>query len=76
MADPTFRLGIRAAYITGRYTREDALTRIENNAPVSLSHEEALAILAAPITPELVRGSTGQDVTEEQIAARLAEVGA
>lgn len=68
------REGIRASFITGRFTVEDALIRIQNGGFSQLTREQAIAVLAHPITPAQVKQWSGKDVTEEQIAARLAEV--
>lgn len=72
--DTEQRLGIRAHYITGRHDLETALTRIQNGGFTQLTREQAAEILRQPITAETVKTFTGRDVTDEQIAARLAEV--
>jgi hypothetical protein len=72
--DTEQREGIRASYITGRFTAEDALVRIQNGGFSQLTREQAVAVLTQPITQEQVKEWAGKDVTEEQITARLAEV--
>jgi hypothetical protein len=71
------QLGIRAHYITGHHGLETALLRIQNGGFVSVSRDRAAEILRQPISVETVKaltGRSGQDITEEQIAARLAKV--
>jgi hypothetical protein len=72
--DTEQRTSIRAHYVTGHFDREEALTRIQNGGFSQLSREQACEVLALPITPHDVAAWTGRQVTEEQIAARLAEV--
>lgn len=72
--DTEQRASIRAHYITGHFDHEEALIRIENGGFSPLTREQAIAVLTLPITPNLVWDWTGRHVTEEQIAARLAEV--
>jgi hypothetical protein len=72
--DTEQREGIRASYITGRHDLETALLRIQNGGFSQLTREQAIAVLTQPITPAQVKQWAGKDVTEEQIAARLAEV--
>ncbi len=67
---------IRSHYITGHFDLETALARTENAGLVTLPRERAVDLLRQPITPYRVKVLTGKDVTEEQIAARLAEVSA
>lgn len=67
-------LGIRAQYVSGNFDRRDALTRIRMGGFTELASSRAEEILAAPITPAVVLAWTAREVTEEQIAARLAEV--
>ena len=74
--DKEQREGIRASFITGRFSADDALLRIQNGGFCQLTHEQAIEILAQPITPQQVKEWSGKDVTEEQITARLAEVSA
>lgn len=71
--DTEQRIGIRAAYITGHFNREEALIRIQNGGFSQLTRDEAIYVLSQPITPALVRELTGREITAEQIAARLVE---
>jgi hypothetical protein len=71
------RLGIRAHYCSGWLDLETALTRTQAGGFVLLSRERAAEILRQPISVEVVKeltGESGQNITEGQIAARLAEV--
>lgn len=72
--DTDQRLSIRAHYITGRHGLETALLRIQNGGFTQLTREQAAEILTAPITSKAVKTFTGRAVTDEQVAARLAEV--
>lgn len=65
---------IQSHYITGYYDLDTALARIQNGGMVELPRDRAITILTRPITPYRVKRLAGRDVTEEQIAARLAEV--
>lgn len=51
-----------------------AMKRCRRCRNSQLTREQAIAVLAHPITPAQVKQWSGKDVTEEQIAARLAEV--
>lgn len=68
------RMGIRAHYASGHFNLEEALIRIQNGGFTQLTREQAAEILATPIRVETVKAFTGRDVTDGQIAARLAEV--
>lgn len=68
--------GVRAHYASGHFDLETALTRIQNGGFVPVSRARAAEILAEPIDARVVMDCTGRDVTDEQIAARMAEVSA
>lgn len=68
------RVSIRAHYCSGWLDLETALSRTQAGGFVTLSREEAAGVLRQPISVEVVKELTGKDITEEQIAARLAEV--
>lgn len=72
--DTEQRPGIRAHYITGRHDLETSLLRIQNGGFSQLTRDQAVEVLSAPITVATVKTLTGRDVTDEHIAARLAEV--
>lgn len=74
--DTEQQTSIRAHYVTGHFAEEEALARIRFGGFFTLDEDRAAEVLAAPITPAVVKEWTGKDVTEEQIAARLAEVSA
>lgn len=67
-------LGIRAHYVTGWFDLDTALDRIQFGGLTVLNRRVAAQILRQPITTEQVKARTGRDVTDEQIAGRLAEV--
>ena len=64
---------IRAEYLAGLIDLTTALDRLEANG-MYRHRPWSTALLSRPMSPERVRHFAGADVTEEQIAARLAEV--
>jgi hypothetical protein len=67
-------LSIRAHYVSGHFNLQEALDRIRMGGFTELATSLAEDILRKPISPTAVRSCTGRNVTEEQIADRLAEV--
>lgn len=65
---------IRAYYYVGHFGLEEALSRIQNSGTVTLPREQAMEILRESISVDRAQQFTRRDVTEELIAARLAEV--
>lgn len=65
---------IQAHFITGHFTLDEALTRIQHGGMTTLTREQAVEVLRSRIMEETVKAYTGRDVTAEEITARLAEV--
>jgi hypothetical protein len=65
---------VRAHYVSGHFTLDEALQRLRVGGWYEINAEQAADVLSRPILAATVRELTGRDVTEEQIAARLAEV--
>lgn len=65
---------IRAHYITGHFDLETAIARIQHGGLVDLPRERAVEILGTPMTVCRAQQFVSREITEELIAARMAEV--
>lgn len=67
-------LSIRAHYASSHFSLDEALIRLRFGGLYTLTEEQAAAVLRQPISVEQVKDWTGKEITEGQIAARLAEM--